>query len=128
MWATALVYHPESKYANLDEESRVKEILEDLELTITWADYTDLHDHFKRLCLSKAQRFLISWESKLEERNQFIDSLPYSADTYEILDKMMASTDKMWKQYMTCLKDVENEKATQSKGGAQESLLEKGIL
>lgn len=44
-----------------------------------------------------------------------------------MLDKMMSNTDKMWKQYMVCLKDVEDEEAT-TLGGSQESLSEQGVI
>jgi hypothetical protein len=45
-----------------------------------------------------------------------------------MLDKMMAQTEKMWKQYLTCLKDVEEEDAEETFGGFQESLSDKNVI
>ena len=64
---------------------------------------------------------------KLEERANFIASLSYTADTFELLDKMMSASSKMWEQYLKCLKDVEAEQGI-TMGGAQESLSEKGLI
>jgi len=63
----------------------------------------------------------------LEERDRFIESEPYSEDNYEMLEKLMGNSDKMWERYKKCLKDVEDEKAHIS-GGAMESLGEQNII
>lgn len=44
-----------------------------------------------------------------------------------MLDKMIASTDKFWKQYVMYLKDVEEEDAT-TFGGFNESLNDSGEI
>ena len=46
-------------------------------------------------------------DEKAEE--EFIGNIEYNANTYELLDKMMASTQKLWQQYFQCLKDVNEE-------------------
>jgi len=81
----------------------------------------------KKFFLTKPEQYLVAWEQKLDERQEFIASKPYDHSTYEMLDKMMSNTDKMWKQYMTCLKDVQEEESL-LEGGSQESLNEQGVI
>lgn len=136
MWAITLLWHPDSKFRSVGEEYR-KKLIEDDHLKINdagrgkkgrpkrfdWDQYKEEIDKFKDLCLSKAQRFLVEWETKMEERAEFISMIPYDAETFEMLDKLLEKTDKIWKQYMNCLKDVEDEKHSgSSRGGAVESL------
>lgn len=136
MWAIALSYHPDSKYRNVDEKTRrelildnyIKEYIKDAD-AFDWDDFTDEIRIFKSICLSKAQRLLIAWETKMEERDAFIDSVPYNAETYKMLDDIMGKTDKMWKQYLNCLKYVEEEKDQGSlRGGGVESLKDMGEI
>lgn len=54
-------------------------------------------------------------------------SIPYNADTFELLDKMMAASSRMWDQYMKCLKDVQVEEG-KTQGDSEESLQEKNLI
>lgn len=78
--------------------------------------------------LTKPKRLLAGWERKLEERDAFMHSLPYNEDTYEMLDKMMANTAKMWDQYLTILKKTESEVETTTQGDMELSLSQKGLI
>lgn len=131
MWAVALFLHPDSKFANTDEEYRKTLIISDYyeDMDFESPPYSAVAEVFTHLCLTKPQKFLKDWEEKLEERAKFIASLPYNETTYELLDSMMSKTERMWKQYMNCLKDVEDEKTkSHTFGGAQESLTEQGLI
>ena len=135
MWAICLLLHPKSIYKNLDESTRKRIILReylDVDETSSqiWDDLSLEIELFKDLILTKKEKFLIEWERKLDERQNFISSLPYNANTYELLDKMMGVTDKMWKQYLSCLKDVEEESSKMSniEGGAIESPSEQHLI
>lgn len=130
MWAITLDQHPKSIYRNLDAQTRRSLIeTEYLKSSLDWEALKDTIELFKELSLSKRQRFLNNWENKLEERDNFIASLPYDESTYEILDKIMAQSDKMWKQWSTCLKDVQEEETLQTtEGGALESLSEQNLI
>ena len=128
IWALIMDFHPKSLYKNLDSGVR-RAILSDeyLGFELDWEKHSSDIELLKKFILTKPEQYLVAWEQKLDERQQFIASKPYDSSTYEMLDKMMANTDKMWKQYMVCLKDVEDEEAT-TLGGAQESLSEQGII
>lgn len=131
MWSVALHLHPDSKFANTEQDYRKELIVSDYypEMDFTSPPYEAVSTLFNTLCLSKPQRFLVEWQTKLEERAKFIASLPYNENTYELLDAMMSKTERMWKQYMNCLQDVEDERAkSHTFGGAQESLTEQGLI
>lgn len=128
IWAMIMDFHPKSLYKNLDQSAR-RSILsnEYLSFQLDWKKHEVDIDTLKKFFLTKPEQYLVAWEQKLDERQQFIASKPYDSSTYEMLDKMMSNTDKMWKQYMVCLKDVEDEEAT-TLGGSQESLSEQGVI
>jgi len=94
---------------------------------LDWESFAPQQEILKKFFLSKAQAYLIAWEQKLDERQNLIASIPYSMSTYEDLDKLMATTEKLWKQYQTCLKDVEDEESA-TLGGIQESMTELNII
>ena len=131
MNAIYLLLHKDSRYYDLPEKERRTLIIKDyLKLEdFRWEDYKEQQDAFLKYTTSKARRLLRTWELKLEERDEFISSIRYDADTAKMLDDMMASTEKIWKQYMSLLQEVEKEEATGSvQGGAIESLTEQGRI
>jgi len=132
LWAIALLVDPASKFINTSEGRRKELIEQDFiksETKFNWTKYKPEIELYRELALSKAERFLINWEQKLEERDGFIASLKYDENTYELLDKMLKETKKMWDQYQSCLKDVEDEGLkSQVQGGAELSVSDKGIL
>ena len=54
--------------------------------------------------------------------------IPYDSSSYEMLDKMMMQTSKMWDQYSTILKAFSSEVTSQTHGDIEESLSEKGDI
>lgn len=67
------------------------------------------------------------WEQTLHERDDFIASIPYTLDTFEAKDKMMAITPKLWDQFEAVLDRLNKEQGT-TMGDIEESLSEKGII
>lgn len=131
MWALALLLHPMSKFRNANFLERKKLIEDDFlqgPLDLESEELIPIVEKFTELCLTKKQQFLNNWERKLEEREEFIGNIEYNANTYELLDKMMGSTQKLWQQYFQCLKDVSEEASTYITGGSMESLSESGEI
>lgn len=136
MWALALVYHPESKFSNTSLEYRIRLVQEDYlgsKMLIDWDKYQEEIKTFQKLTMTKAQRFLYHWEQELEKRTELLKSIQYDISTdmalIEFKEKLMASTEKLWKQLRTCMKDVADEKAkAQTHGGAQKSASEEGLI
>lgn len=133
MWAIALYIHPKSKFRILSKEESGKVIAEDFlkDPKFKWNTPAMLRlvEEFKKYCITKAQRFLVAWEDKLEERQNFLETVQFTIDDAEDIDKMLSRTDKLWTQYRQCLKDVEDEDAKgQVRGGAAESASEQGLI
>lgn len=129
MWALVLFIHPSSKFATLDHKSRLSIIEQDyLGYKLELDKYELILDKIKKYIMTPAQRVLSSWNNKLFQREEFIDSVSYSADTYEMLDKMLKDTHAMMKQYKVILEEFSMEQATSTHGDVEESLLEKGLI
>lgn len=130
MWAVAMYIHPSSKLFNEPPSVRRKLIIQDY-LKDPKFDFSTLDpiiDKFKQFCLTKTERLLVNWEKKLYERDDLIDSIPYTADTYDILDKMIDKTPKMWQQYYAILDLLDKESKGKIEGDVEESLSEKGDI
>jgi hypothetical protein len=63
--------------------------------SFSWEEYFPLISFIEDKVLSKAERALMRWEKTLHERDDFIASIPYSLDTFEAKDKMLANTPKL---------------------------------
>lgn len=128
MWSIALLVSDKSPYKELLEKDR-KDLIEKDYFKVKWEDYKEEIKLFESLNYSKVKRQLNNWQNKLEERDEFMAKTQYDETTFEMLDKMMASTDKMWKQYLSIMEEVnkeDNEGIT--RGGEEESLSERGII
>jgi hypothetical protein len=133
MWAIALVYHPESKFKNLSLSERKTLVEEDYlnrKVKLDWDALEPQIKMFQDLCLTKTQRLLISWEKKLDERQALIDSLTYTLENYDDVDKLVTNTEKVWKVYRTVEAEVqkEQEQSANVEGGAMLSLADQGDL
>lgn len=129
MWALMLYIHPKSKYQGLDDRSKITLIESDylgksLELDKMQLTLDKIGTHL----MSKVEYLLAGWERKLEERDAFMYSKPYDEDTFEMLDKMMAATAKMWDQYLSIRKKAIEEETTQTEGDIELSLSAKGVI
>lgn len=129
MWALMLYAHPDSQYDSMDSATKKVLIETDyLQRTLPWDDYAEVISKIYELSLTKTQRLLKNWETKLEERDAFIADIPYNAETFEMLDKMMGATSKMWDNYLAILKKASSEADSQTQGDVELSLSEKGII
>ncbi len=130
IWGILLDIHPQSYFAELSPSLR-RELIEKDYLQIDkfdWSKYSNAIDKLKKFVLTRPKRLLKNWEDKLEERDLFIYNTPYNEDNFDILEKAMKETYKMWDNYEKVLKAFTKEQEEGALGGVQESLSEKGIL
>jgi len=130
MWAVALFVHPSSKLFNESPENRKKLILSDY-LNDPSFDFDSLSptiDKFKRLVLTKAELLLSNWEKRMYDREAFLDSVPYSPDTFDMIEKMVKETPKLWQNLFQIQTALSKEQDTKVEGDIEESLSEKGLL
>jgi hypothetical protein len=130
MWGLFLIYHPESKFSEEDENTRISlvkdDFLEDKSFKIS--DYEDLIQIIKDSVLTRAERRLLSWKKKLEERDVFEDTLSYTTETFEVVDKVLTQGAKLWDAYETVISRYNKEKEGRTTGDIQESLSEQGTI
>ena len=130
MWAAFMFCDPRSKKHRLDDEEKKEEIIEYfLTPKHKWSDLDIIIDAWPNVCLTKVQRLFRGWVDKLTERDEFIRTTPYNQSSYEMLDKMMAQTKRMW-DHLGEVRDnmIEEENKSDVFGGRQETLAEQGIL
>lgn len=147
MWAISFLVDSSSKWRNLSDIEKKKEIkLDFLDKNIVSlkSKYKTLNEDllnwdsdivketiqkYNKYDKSKISKLLSDWEFKLEERNNFISSKEYNEETFEMLDKMLAASKKMWDEYLRIKKDaLEEQQDSASKGGTEESDSEKGAI
>lgn len=126
MWALFLYCHPDSKFIDEDEKNRSKLIREDYlqDPTFNFKDYSSTINKILDSLPSKAARMLVSWKKKLEEREDLISNIEYTLDTFEMVDKLLANSSKLWDQYEAVEKKYLSEKEHRVQGEIEESLLE----
>ena len=131
LWALFLYAHPDSKFFDLSPKDRQELIYKDYLLSdpsFSWESYSDTLLFIEEQLLTKAERALMRWEKTLHERDDFIASIPYSLDTFEAKDKMLANTTKLWDQYESIMERLSKERQTKTLGDLEESASEKGDI
>lgn len=126
MWALLLYTHPDSQYFNLDTKSKENLIRTDFleDSSFDFTTYEATIAKIENFLLTKPQRLLRSWELKLEEREDFLKNIPYDATTFDMIDKMLEKSYKMWKQYKEIYDAFLKEEESRTQGDVQESLIE----
>jgi len=130
MWALFMLYHPESNYANAPMKDKMMLIKKDFlkDENFDFEQYKEAIDYIKKLLTPKEVQLLNDWLSKLEQRTEFIASIKYDVDTAEMLDSLLKSTEPIWKGYEATKKRLQDSGAGITKGGAEESISEKGLI
>lgn len=74
--------------------------------------------------MTPEQRLLMTWKKKIDERNELVNSIEYTLENFETVDKLITNTDKVFKQYQTVKAEVEkqDEAAMTTEGGSVLSL------
>jgi len=140
MWAISLVNHPKSDiYYVSDKLSQVgATMLGDKDFN--WAKYDHITEAFIEAALTQAEKSQLSWEDRMRSRDDFLKGKVYSFDYYgedgslvkgiaEDLDKMASRTAKLYTEYFSIKKLLEEEKNKSSrKGSKMESLTDGGSI
>lgn len=130
-WYIYLYCDPSSEFRNLPPKTRQNELEKNFvkREVHSMSEVQDAINSYDEHMMSLTKRNLKKWEDKLTERQAFIDETEYNENTFEMLDKMMAQTDKMWKMFMTLKKELEKESDDQTTyGGVELSASETGMI
>ena len=115
-------YPPDVRQKELEENFLSEPVHQREDVQIAIREY---EEHMMTL----AQRNFKAWEDKLTERQKFIDDTPYDETSYEMLDKMMAQTSKMWDMFSKVKKELDKDSIEDDVFGSTElSDSEKGII
>lgn len=148
LWTIALIWDRDSKYYNLPEvgeDSKIDLLFEDIYGDVSYykknrEKVETLKAFYLKLQETTARRSLREIEEKLEQRSRFLRDTDYDmgipnekgqwiGNTATMLDKMLADTKKIYDLYEQALQTVSNElDEGEAKGGAQESLSDKGEI
>lgn len=134
MWAICMYLDPsdENQYRNYPIEDRGilirEEYLSEFDRFV-FEDYIEIINWYKEIIITPAERALISWREKLEERTKLLMETPYTIENAESLDKIVGNTDKLFSQLERVEKAYEKEKLSEvDKAGAQASATDKGLM
>ena len=131
-WCVLLCNHRSSQYFNLSDEDKkellAKEFLGNARFFNSKV-FTKLSEIFNSLYETPARKALRELEVMLTDRSNFIKDNPYSEDTWEMLEKMNASTLKIFENYDKARRLVEQEDAKdKAMGDEMESLSDQGLI
>src|SRR5574343_549837 len=100
-WALFLLYHPDSPKAALRQEDKELEIAEHFlgDIHYNFEKLKEYKDDYKKLHLTKAQRELMAWNEKLEERAKFLERVQYTVKDAKVLDEMLLQSKAIWDGY-----------------------------
>ena len=130
MWGVALLVDPSSKFSNLPYKDRKKMICEDFIKTpsFKWENYKEQITYYENMLLTPAQRQINIWNRKMDEKTEYLDSLTYEENS-ETIEKLLVSNAKLYVELERISKQLEKEESDgYTKGGAEESMVEKGLI
>lgn len=132
MWAIALLLEPKgSKFSNLNLKDRRDIIAKDWigDAKFDWKTIDSLVKAYEKHSLTAAKRQVNEMRNKLDEKSDFLRTVKYSEDTYEMIEKMLASNAKLYNELARLEASLDSdEEEGIVKGGTVESLSEKGEI
>lgn len=132
MWAIALCYDFDSQYFGMEEGQRKEMIGQDVMEDKDFFDKDNikvLSEAYQTLTDTPARRQLRVWNKKLDEKNVFLKDIKYDKSNWKMIDEMLKANKELYDNYFKIEKQIMNESAADMvEGGAEESLIEKGIL
>lgn len=127
-WSIVAYADPKSLLYQLDPLSKTSLIKEQYNPTFDPTTLQPLIDRYMHAAVPKHARLLASWETKLEQIDEFISSIKPSQDTTDYLIKIMKETPALWKRYYEIKKLFAETEETTSLGNQQESISEQGLI
>lgn len=128
MWLVAFTCEEsDNTYSDIPFAERPTFLAKELGVTRP-SDIDDLINKYLAIRTSYIQRKLINWKKQIDERDEYLNNLKWNDDNAEMKDKLMANTDKLYKQYFTIEKELSKESNTRDLGGKEVSLSDKGEI
>lgn len=124
MWAISLAYHPKSDLYYVDDKDVIiaRDVCGIKESNIDgfWSEHKELVDFFMNMSLTQAEKSLLSWESRMKQRDQFLSEQSYTfgyvdedgnehKDNTKSFDDMQSKTAKFYEEYFKIRKELREE-------------------
>lgn len=111
---------PNSDFAGVSPKARIEAIKSITNLD--FPDYEELVPKIAQRTQTTAQALMFAWEQRLFERENFLNSLKYSPETFRTIEEMLSNTPKLWQSFFQIKKLLDEEASTF--GDREESFLE----
>lgn len=128
MWSLVYLYHPKSPLRELPFKRKIEEINRIAPTTFDVDEYPEEGKRFQEYNTSFAQRSIQRWRKKLEERDDFMDSVPYSEDTVSMNESLLKNHKTIWDGYMQAEALLTKEDSSRISGDQEESAVERGLI
>lgn len=130
LWALFLIYHPQSRFSDESLTNRINlvrlDYLKDSSFDPT--AYPEVIEFIQSHATPMTHRLLQSWKDKLHERDELANSLSYSLENFELIDKLLITYPKLWEGYELVNKKLMEENQGKTKGDIRQSLIEEGKI
>ena len=130
MWAIFLLCDVSSPKMRLRHDEKINDIKKFFlkDESFSFDKYKDLIDAYPKVVMTKIARELKSWNDKIEQRQAYMESIEYGPRTFEMLDKMMVESKKIWDAFSLVKKEFDTQNIeTRARGGREESFFEKKL-
>jgi len=137
MWAMCLIYDPESDFYNLPQkEDKVKSAMNrNHRIKLNLEETKKLADEFYNMFMTQADKSLLNWERRMKERDEFLEGIKWSLDSYneegrlvkgtaDQLDKLHSQTAKHFKEHQIIYKEVQELKAKEDRSNKKSNIQE----
>ena len=128
MWSLTYLFHPNSPLRELPYKRMIEEINRIAPEHFDPDEYTEDTVRFQEFVTLWPKRFIQRWRRKLDERQDYIDSLPYTEDNMSLLETLLKNTKPIWEAYHQAESQLNKEEGSHVSGNLEESASEKGII
>lgn len=137
MWAVSLAYDLNSDFYNMPNKfENIKKAMEaNHRMKLNWDEINELKEAMYDMFLDQAERSLLEWEKRMQERDAFLKEQSWSFDIYddsgriikgtaEQLDKMHSQTAKHFTEYEKIYKLVKELKLKENNANKKSNVQE----
>lgn len=129
MWAYTLLYHEDSPFNNLPFKRRLQEVTRVSGKEIKYEEYEEFEKLFEDAATTPNKRAIARWRKKLDERDDYLESLSYdNPEDIPIIEKFLSNSKSVWDAYWQAEKQLKKEDGSRVSGDQEESATEKGLI
>jgi hypothetical protein len=117
-----LIYHPDSVFSQDSFSTRLELIQNEYYENFDVEEHKELIDLFRSKLLTRKQRSLQVWANKLDERDEFLNSLEYSKENMDLIETLLKNNKSIQESYAAAEKAAQKESEEITYGNVIESV------